>query len=69
MKIKSDKLRKSRKITDDMVGEADKICACSAVVGEIILATNEAEKKKVSLRDTVESIKEIEQNISDSGTD
>jgi hypothetical protein len=41
-------------ITDEMIGEADKACACSAVVGEIIKATNEAKKKKFSWKQLVD---------------
>jgi hypothetical protein len=50
MKMKAEKSGKPKEITDEMIGEADKICACSAVVGEIILATNEAKNKKAPLK-------------------
>lgn len=50
------KAHKTKKITDEMIGEADKICACSAVVGDIIKATNEAKKKKTSLKEILTEI-------------
>lgn len=52
------KARKPKKITDEMIGEADKICACSAVVGDIIKATNEAKKKKASLKEILIAIED-----------
>jgi hypothetical protein len=48
------KRKKSKGITDEMIGHADKVCACSAIVGEIIKATNEV--KKTSLKSIVESV-------------
>lgn len=56
MKKKSPGPRKPEEITDELIGEADKICACSAVVGEIILATNEKKRKKKSLAKILSSI-------------
>jgi hypothetical protein len=55
------KRKKPKEITDDMIGEADKVCACSAIVGDIIAATNEAKKKKSSLKRLLDSIKEKKQ--------
>lgn len=51
------KARKPKKITDEMIGEADKICACSAVVGDIIKDNNEA-KKKSSLKEILAAIED-----------
>ncbi len=48
------KTDKPEEITDEMIGEADKICACSAVVGDIITNTNEAKKKKTSWKEIVD---------------
>ena len=54
------KRKKPKAITDDMIGQADKVCACSAVVADIIKATNE--KKKTSLKSIVESVGKKEKN-------
>jgi len=54
------KRKKPKEITDDMIGQADKVCACSAVVADIIKATNE--KKKTSLKSIVESVGKKEKN-------
>ena len=51
------KTEKSQEISDKLIGEADKICACSAIVGDIITATNEAKKKKTPLKEILDSIK------------
>jgi hypothetical protein len=50
------KRKKPKEITDDLIGEADKVCACSAIVGDIIRATNEAKKKKIALKDVLDSM-------------
>jgi|OpeIllAssembly_1097287.scaffolds.fasta_scaffold489955_2 hypothetical protein len=50
------KRKKPKEITDEMIGDADKICACSAIVGDIINATNAAEKKKASLKELLHDI-------------
>lgn len=50
------KRKKPKEITDELIGEADKICACSAIVGDIIKATNEAKKKKIALKDVLDSM-------------
>lgn len=55
------KRKKPKEITDDMIGEADKVCACSAIVGDIIITTNEAKKKKASLKEILDSIGNKEQ--------
>lgn len=56
MRKKIGKSTKSESITDKMIGEADKICACSAVVGEIICAANERNKSTASLKGILRSI-------------
>jgi len=50
------------KITDELIGEADKVCACSAIVGDILKATNEADKKKASLKEILDSLRHKEQD-------
>jgi uncharacterized protein Yka (UPF0111/DUF47 family) len=57
------KRAKPKKITDEMIGEADKICACSAIVGDIIASTNESNEKKASLQDIMKSIKKKEEHV------
>lgn len=52
------KRKKPEEITDELIGEADKVCACSAIVGDIIAATNEAKKKKTSLKRLLALIRE-----------
>lgn len=52
------KRKKTKEISDEMIGQADKVCACSAIVGDIIKATNEAKKK--SLKSIVESVEKKE---------
>lgn len=52
------KRKKARKISDEMIGQADKVCACSAIVGDIIKATNEVKKR--SLKSIVESVEKKE---------
>lgn len=44
------KRKKLHEITDDMIGRADKVCRCSSVVGDIIIAKNEGRRKKTSLK-------------------
>ncbi len=51
------KTGETEKITDELIGEADKVCACSAIVGDIIKAANEADKKKASLKEILDSIR------------
>jgi hypothetical protein len=46
-----------RKITDEMIGNADGVCSCSSVVGEIIEHVEIGEKRKSSLREIVKSLK------------
>lgn len=60
------KRKKPKEITDEMIGEADKVCACSAIVGDIITATNEAKKKKASLKELLYSIGDRKQEHSSS---
>jgi hypothetical protein len=49
------KRKEPKEITDEMIGQADKVCACSAIVGDIIKATNEV--KKTSLKSIVKSVR------------
>jgi len=48
------KRKKAKGISDEMIGQADRVCACSAIVGDIIKTTNEV--KKTSLKSIVESV-------------
>lgn len=54
------KRKKPREISDEMIGQADKVCACSAIVGDIIKATNEVRKK--SLKSIVEAVEKKEED-------
>lgn len=47
------KRNKSRGITDEMIGHADRVCTCSETVGNLIAAQNK--KKKTSLKRIVHS--------------
>jgi hypothetical protein len=47
------KRKKFKKITDEMIGHADRVCSCSETVGEMIIS---AEDKKASLKETLESL-------------
>ncbi len=58
------KRKKQEEITDEMIGEADKVCACSAIVGDIIISANEAKKKKkkASLKELLNSVEKKEED-------
>ncbi|UCE79259.1 MAG: hypothetical protein JSV13_01065 [Nitrospiraceae bacterium] len=47
------KRNKSRGITDEMIGHADRVCTCSETVGNLIASQNK--KKKTSLKHIVHS--------------
>lgn len=51
----------TEKITDELIGEADRVCACSAIVGDIIKAADGTKKKKASLKEILDSIVNKEQ--------
>ena len=55
--MKSNKPKEIKEITDDMIGNADRICSCASTVGDLIISMNEGKHKKTSLRKIVDSLK------------
>jgi hypothetical protein len=49
------KRKKSKGITDKMIGHADRVCTCSETVGNLIASQNK--KKNTSLKRIVHSIR------------
>ena len=54
------KQKKIRRISDDMIGNAERLCACAARVGDIIAAQNEGAEREKSLKEIMESLKQRE---------
>ncbi len=50
------KRKKTREISDEMIGRAEKVCRCSSLVGDIIIARNREKGGKASLRELKESL-------------
>lgn len=59
--------RGPEKITDELIGEADRVCACSAIVGDIIRAANDAEEKKAAFKEILDLLRQKEQERGQSG--
>ncbi len=51
------KSKKTKKITDDMIGTDDKICSCASIVGDIIISNQENKDKKPSLKKIMASLR------------
>lgn len=50
------KSKKPKEITDDMIGNADKICSCASTVVDMIISKNEGKRKKTSLKKLMDSL-------------
>lgn len=48
--MKSKNPKEAKEITDDMIGNADRICSCASTVVDMIISKNEGKHKKTSLK-------------------
>lgn len=55
--MKSKNPKETKEITDDMIGNADRICSCASTVVDMIISKNEGKRKKTLLKKIMESLK------------
>lgn len=54
--MKPNKPKEIKEITDDMIGNADRICSCASTVVDMIISKNEGKHKKTSLKKVMDSL-------------
>lgn len=59
--MKSKNPKETKGISDDMIGNADRICSCASTVVDMIISKNEGKHKKTSLKKIVESLEKKNQ--------